>query len=139
AFDSYGNVATGYLETVHFTSSDAFAALPPDHTFLGTDLGVTTVSGLVLETAGAQSVSASDAATPSMIGTQSGIQVSAGSAASLTVAGFPSPTAAGAAGAVTVTARDAFGNVAPTYLGTVTFSSSDPLAALPNTTAFTSA
>jgi len=29
--DAYGNTATGYTGTVHFTSSDAKAALPPRH------------------------------------------------------------------------------------------------------------
>jgi hypothetical protein len=40
ALDPYGNVATGYRGTVHFTSSDAAASLPADYTFTSTDAGV---------------------------------------------------------------------------------------------------
>ena len=32
AYDTYGNVATGYTGTVHFTSSDAQATLPANAT-----------------------------------------------------------------------------------------------------------
>jgi hypothetical protein len=60
-------------------------------------------------------------------------------AASLAVAGFPTPTTAGAAGTFTVTARDASGNTAPGYTGTVHFTSSDTRAVLPGDYAFTAA
>src|SRR5437016_9859462 len=45
ARDAYGNTATGYTGTVHFTSSDAQAALPADYTFTNTDAGVHNISG----------------------------------------------------------------------------------------------
>lgn len=45
--------------------------------------------------------------------------------------GFPTPTTAGAANTFTVTALDASGNTAPSYVGTVHFSSSDANATLP--------
>ena len=35
AVDAYGNVATGYTGTVHFTSSDGQAVLPANYTFIG--------------------------------------------------------------------------------------------------------
>jgi autotransporter-associated beta strand protein len=57
--------------------------------------------------------------------------VAAGPATHLVVAGFPSPQLAGVAGSVTVTARDAGGNTAAGYIGTVRFTSSDPAAGLP--------
>jgi hypothetical protein len=53
-------------------------------------------------------------------------------ATSLAVAGFPSPVTAGTAGTFTVTARDANGNAAPGYTGTVHFTSSDPQAVAGN-------
>jgi hypothetical protein len=37
--DAYGNVATGYTGTVHFTSSDPEAVLPADYTFTAQDAG----------------------------------------------------------------------------------------------------
>jgi streptogramin lyase len=40
ALDAYGNAATGYTGTVHFTSSDPLAQLPADYTFTASDQGV---------------------------------------------------------------------------------------------------
>jgi hypothetical protein len=40
ARDSFGNTATGYTGTVHFTSSDNQATLPTDYTFVSSDGGV---------------------------------------------------------------------------------------------------
>ena len=51
ALDAYGNVATGYTGTVHFTSSDAQAVLPLDYTFTSADGGVHVFSA-TLKTAG---------------------------------------------------------------------------------------
>ena len=56
AYDLYGNIATGYTGTVHFTSSDQQAGLPANYTFTtgtGDDDGVHTFSA-VLKTAGTQ-------------------------------------------------------------------------------------
>ena len=49
--DAFGNMATGYTGTVHFTSSDLQAVLPVDHTFTAADNGVHTFSA-TLKTAG---------------------------------------------------------------------------------------
>jgi len=136
AFDPYGNVATGYVGTVHFSSSDPNATLPPDRAFLPADLGQTTVPGFVLKSSGSRSVSASDTLTPGLTGSQA-VLVIGGAAVSLSATGFPSSVTAGVAGALTVTATDAYGNVAPSYAGTVAFSSTDPQAVLPQNTTFT--
>ena len=61
AKDAYGNVATGYTGTVHFTSSDAAAALPADYAFTAADKGVHTFS-VTFQTAGSQSVTVADTA-----------------------------------------------------------------------------
>ncbi len=42
AYDPYGNVATGYRDTVHFTSSDPLASLPANYTYTSTDSGTHT-------------------------------------------------------------------------------------------------
>ena len=42
AYDAYGNLATGYVGTVHFTSSDPKAVLPANDTFTAADAGVHT-------------------------------------------------------------------------------------------------
>src|SRR5206468_11547102 len=71
------------------------------------------------------------------VGTQANIRVNPADARTLVVAGFPSPTTAGDAHDFTVTARDAYGNVATDFSGTVRFSSGDSKATLPGSYAFT--
>ena len=152
AADAFGNPDPRYHGTVHFASSDAAATLRPDYTFLPTDAGTATFStyfvgsgkiliphpAIVLQTAGTQSVTVTDAA-DSLTGTQSGILVTPGAATSLSVSGLTSPRAAGAAGTVTVIALDDYGNTATGYTGTVHISSSDGAAVLPADHTFTGA
>jgi hypothetical protein len=136
AKDAAGTVATGYRGTVHFTSSDPLAVLPADYTFTAADAGVRAFSytlnpGLVLKTAGSQWVRATDKLVSSIAGVQSGIVVTPLGATTLAVSGLASPRTAGVAGSLTVTARDAYGNTATGYTGTVHFTSSDGAAVLP--------
>jgi hypothetical protein len=138
AKDAFGNIATGYVGTVHFTSTDGQATLPADYAFTSGDAGVHTFS-VTLKTAGSGAVTATDTVTGSITGTQSGISVNGASASVLLVSGFPTSISAGAAGNVTVTAKDAFGNTATGYSGTVHFTSTDGQATLPANYAFTSA
>jgi hypothetical protein len=69
ALDPYGNVATGYAGTVHFTSSDRRATLPADYTFTAADAGAHTFTRLKLRKAGAQTITATDVLTASITGT----------------------------------------------------------------------
>jgi hypothetical protein len=135
AQDAYGNTATGYTGTAHFTSTDADAVLPADYTFRSTDAGVASFNASLV-TAGTQSITATDRTTSTITGTQPGIKVTAAALASLTLAGFPSTTA-GVAHSFTVTATDLFGNAVAGYTGTIHFTSTDPLAALPADYTFT--
>ena len=80
AQDALGNTVTGYVGTVHVTSTDAAAVLPGDYTFLSADNGSHAVSG-TLRTAGTASITATDTVTGSITGSQAGISVSAASAA----------------------------------------------------------
>jgi hypothetical protein len=129
AYDQFGNVATGYLGTVSFSSSDPQFQPPPDYTFTDTDAGTHTFS-TALFTAGTQSLTATDAGN-GLAGTQSGIVVVPANAVTLVVAGYPSPVTVGTVNTFTVTLFDAYGNVATGYTGTVHFSSSDSTANLP--------
>ncbi|MFT3841445.1 MAG: hypothetical protein QM723_30930 [Myxococcaceae bacterium] len=138
AYDPFGNVATGYRGSAHFTSTDGAATLPADYAFTAGDNGAHTFSA-TLRTAGTRALTATDTVTAGITGTQSAITVNPGAAASLTAAGFPSTTVAGASGNITVTLFDAFGNVATGYRGTVRFSSSDAAAVLSANYAFTAA
>jgi hypothetical protein len=136
AQDAYGNTVTSYTGTVTFSSSDPQAQLPSDYTFTPDDNGTHTFPA-ILVTAGLQSITATDTTDDSITGTQTDIEVDPAPASSLVVAGFPSPVNAGTVGVFSVTAYDAYGNIATGYTGTVTFSSSDPAAQLPDDYAFT--
>jgi len=131
-----GTTYTGYLGTVHFTSSDPQAVLPADYTFIAADHGVHTFTAK-LKTAGYQSITATD--TQGVAGAESSILVKAAAASTMTVGGFPSTTTAGVAGSLTVTLNDPYGNIASGYTGTVRFTSSDAQAALPANYTFTAA
>jgi hypothetical protein len=130
ALDSNNNVVTDYQGTVHFTSNDPNASLPGDYTFTTGDNGVHDFS-VTLETAGTKTVTATDTVNSGIGGTAT-LTVTPAAASSFLVQGFPLSTVAGIAHNFKVTARDPYGNVATDYTGTVTFSSSDPQASLPN-------
>src|SRR5262245_6427225 len=84
AVDPYGNVATGYTGTVHFSSSDAAATLPGNYTFTAADGGVQSFYA-ILRTAGPQTVTVTDTQGPVITG-QTVIDV-------LPVAGLAGPAA----------------------------------------------
>ncbi len=130
AKDAGGNTATGYTGTVHFTSSDGAASLPADYTFVAGDNGSHTFNA-TLKTIGSQSITAVDTVTGTITGSQTGIIVTVGPAVSFVVAGYTNPTVAGASHTFTVIAKDAGGNTATGYTGTVHFTSSDGAANLP--------
>jgi hypothetical protein len=134
AHDADGNVATRYAGAVTFSSSDGQAGLPDGYTFTAGDAGTHTFHA-TLKTAGNQAVTAIDAGA-GLTGSAS-VAVSAAAAQTLAVADFPSPTTPGVSQVFTVTARDAFGNTADGYRGTVHITGSDHLAALPANYTFT--
>jgi|GEM_PF-2886366 len=69
AKDAFNNTATGYLGTIHFTSSDGAATLPVDYTFVPADNGSHAFS-VTLNTIGSQSVTARDTANPAIFGSE---------------------------------------------------------------------
>ena len=134
ALDAYGNTATSYRGTVHFTSTDSGAqtSLPDDYTFTAGDAG-THGFPVTLTSAGNRTVTVADgtrtASTP--------VAVEAGGATHLVIAGPDAAVTAGDAFDVTVSVEDAFGNPVPSFAGTVHLTSSDPDASLPADYAFT--
>jgi streptogramin lyase/Ca2+-binding RTX toxin-like protein len=129
AYDKYNNQATSYTGTVHFSSGDAQATLPPDYTFTAADQGMKTFT-VTFRTAGFQTLQASDgAATP--LRASANVAVSAAAAVSFGLVSAGNPITAGTAFAMTVTAYDAFGNVATGYTGTVHFASTNAQETLP--------
>ncbi len=135
AKDPYGNTASGYVGTVHFTSSDAKAVLPANYTFTAADAGMHTFSA-TLKTAGAQSITATDTTTPSLSGAEGGITVKPAAASRFVLTG-PSKVRAGVPFSLTLTVQDAYGNIVTGYTGTVHLSSTDSTALLPANYTFT--
>ncbi len=134
ALDAYGNVATGYTDTVAFTSTDDQSGLPSNYTFTASDAGSHTFT-ITLKTIGSQTVTATDTANSSLHASLS-VTVSNGTASSIQISG-PSTAIAGTSFTETVTAYDASGNVATGYTGTVAFTSTDTQAGLPSHYTFT--
>jgi hypothetical protein len=135
ALDAYGNTATGYTGTVHFTSDDTGTqtSLPADYSFTSTDAGSHPFS-VTLTKAGSRTLSVGD-------GTRNdsaAISVDAGGASHLVIDGPVSAVTAGDPFAVTVSVQDTFGNTVPGFAGTVHLTSSDPDATLPADYTFTS-
>jgi alpha-tubulin suppressor-like RCC1 family protein len=116
AYDSFGNIATGYTGTVTVGSTDGSAAfVPASHTFVSaSDHGAFTFSG-TLKTVGTQTISGLDSVN-SLSATQSGIVVTVGPADHLTLIGGNSLSAAVGTAITTppkVRVFDAFGNPVP--------------------------
>jgi len=132
ALDAYGNTATGYSGTVHFSSSDGAAVLPADATL---SAGVGTFS-VTLKTAGTQSVTATDTITALSPGSR---------AASWSMRPRQDPgrlraqlaTDRRTTGNIRVTAVDAYGNRVHSYLGTSSSPAQMPKAKLPANYTFT--
>jgi hypothetical protein len=74
-YDAYGNVATGYTGTLHFSSDDSVALLPSDWTFTASDAGTRTFQA-TFKTAGTHSLKAADTNNKNLSGTETGIVVS---------------------------------------------------------------
>jgi hypothetical protein len=73
ALDASNNTVTSYSGTIHFTSTDPHAQLPPDSTLVSGSK----IFSATLTTAGSQMITATDTATASITGTSSSIDVAA--------------------------------------------------------------
>jgi hypothetical protein len=118
--DSFGNVATGYLGTLGFTSSDAQAVLPASTSFTSTDAGHKVFS-VTLKTAGAdQTVSVKDGASAFLAATAH-VQVDPNTPAKLAFVDQPTGAKVRAKLAqVSVRITDVYGNLVNTGTPDVT-------------------
>ena len=129
AQDTFGNTATGYTGSINLSSNDPLATFSPtSYHFTAADQGVHAFSGALRTVGLNQSITATDLATATITGTETGIQVNEATGNNLTLSGFPTSTVAGVQHSFTVTVRDQFGNIDTGYAGTVVFTSSDPQA-----------
>ncbi len=120
AKDVYGNMATGYSGTVAITSSDGKAVLPVSAGLID-GVGSFTVT---LETAGSQSINATDTVTNSITGYLA-VTVNPNSGTRLVVTSSGGTQTAGVPFTILVRAVNAYGNTATSYVGTVVFTTSD--------------
>ena len=130
AKDTFGNTVGSYAGTVRLTSTDALAVLPVAYTYVGLDAGQHSFP-VTLKTAGAWTVTATDAAAISGSATFT-VAPAAASSCDLAIIGKTATQVA-----LRVKALDPFSNLASGYRGTVSLSSSDPAAQLPLPTAYT--
>jgi hypothetical protein len=137
ALDAFGNVATGYTGTIHFSSTDGAASLPADFTFLPGNQGREQFD-VILRTAGSREVRVEDVSDPALAAVRT-VQVTPHFVESLSLRAQAGPHEAGATFSVEVVALDAFGNVATGYDSSVSFTSSDLRASLPGAYTFTPA
>jgi hypothetical protein len=131
--DLYDNIATGYRGTVKFTTNDTHAApytpiLPANYTFLAADNGTKTFSNATtLFTAGARTLTVTDATTPAITATAN-VALDPASATAASLSG-PASASAGSDFTLTVAMRDLYDNIATGYRGTIKFTTNDSHAA----------
>ncbi len=125
ALDSNGNLVANYSGTPIVSSSDTSAILPPDSD-LNSGSGTRTI---ILKTSGNQTITVNDG---NLTVTSPMIAVTSAQASSLSFLATPTSATAGAPFTYSITARDAFGNLAIGYGGTLNITSSDSKASLPS-------
>jgi hypothetical protein len=130
ARDSLGFVATGYSGTLHFTSTDRSAVLPPDYTFTpSVDSGRKTFP-VTFQTGGTWDLVVQDVSNANLRASASNIPVRGAAATHLEIANLPLQTFRGRPLSFQVLALDADGNPG-SVRGNLAFTSSDSGASLP--------
>jgi hypothetical protein len=136
ALDAGGGVDYQYAGTVHFTSSDDVAILPPDYTFGPADGGQHTFQVTFRQQA-IQTLKVSDIAKPAVTG-QGETRVGNATTQTLSV-DLPNGARYREPATIVVTAIDNLGRTDPGYRGSVHFTSTDNIATLPGDYQFTAA
>ncbi|MFO0955996.1 MAG: MBG domain-containing protein [Isosphaeraceae bacterium] len=134
AVDDYNNPIPRYTGTVTLTSDDPQARSLGSYAYQASDQGTHTFS-VALNTAGARTVTAADGAASGA----ATATVAPAPAAGLAIAPASAGATAGVPLAVTVSALDAYGNIVPTYTGTVILGAGDLLATTPADYSFSAA
>ena len=134
ALDASNNVAAKYAGTVQVTSTDLQAVLSPPKSTLVNGIGTFSAT---MNTAGGQTITATDTVAAAIRGTSASIDVSASLGPHFSVTA-PANDTAGSSFNFTITALDGANDVLPSYSGTVSFTSSDSQASLPVNSTLTS-
>lgn len=131
--DTYGNLATNFHGRIFIASTDPNAIVPEFVDFTAANHGVLSFS-VEWRTSGSRQLTF----TGNGITASASTTVTAASAAEIDVSAAAT-IRAGDPMALTLTMRDAFGNIATTFHGPVTFLSTDPRATLPAGVSFSTA
>jgi len=134
ALDASNNVAAKYAGTVQVTSTDLQAVLSPPKSTLVNGMGTFSAT---MNTAGGQTITATDTVAAAIRGTSASIDVSASLGPHFSVTA-PANDTAGSSFNFTIRALDGANDVLPSYSGTVSFTSSDSQASLPVNSTLTS-
>ena len=137
AVDAFGNTASGYHGTLLVSTDDAGASYPLTQRFFPNVAGVSSAGPIVFQNAGAHTLTVADANAGGLQPATVPVQVSAGVLGSWQVSVDSPNVMAGVPVPVNVTVLDPFGNVLPSYRGTLALSSTDPNAVLPAPHPFT--
>jgi hypothetical protein len=130
-----GKPAPGFRGTLHITSTDTHATLPPDQTFTAGDAGVKQIS-VTLATAGPSALIATEVTGKAAIAGSATLTVRPAAAQGYQLSTLPATAVAGESLLLTVTVLDRFGNVATSYNGQMRMGSSDGTDVLPAAGAF---
>ena len=119
AKDPYGNTAGSgpdqYEGTVDLTSTDGrVGGLPSSYLFTALDAGSHIFTAVVLETAGNQTITATDSVTSSVDGTSPAVDVIPTAASQVAITSAPLTLVAGSTGQLTVQLEDPYGNTGAT-------------------------
>ena len=133
AFDAYTNVANSYSGTVHFSTNDSQAVLPPNSALTN---GMGTFPA-TLKTIANATITATDTTAASLTGNSSMISVVSNAVTHILIATMGSATSR-APISLEVKALDAADNISAGYAGKVHFTSTDGKAILPADTALPS-
>jgi hypothetical protein len=132
--DAFNNIATGYMGTVHFTSTDGAAVLPADYSFTAGDAGQRTFSTVELRTAGNPSLTVTDTVTAALTATAP-VTVDAGAPSQLVFSTQPANVNVRSTLTASVRLQDAYGNdtTATSPMVAVSLSGGNPAATLSGT------
>lgn len=108
--DAQNAIAANYTGTVHFTSNDPQATLPPDYTFTAMDAGVHTFSGVLLRTVGTRTITATFDSGPGPTNTTAIVQAAVPSALAFVQQPLDGTVRSSLMPPVSVAINDAFGN-----------------------------
>jgi hypothetical protein len=132
--DSSNALTTGAHDNITLTVSGPNAYAASYNAQASGGMATFNLSAVTLTTAGSYTYTATSGG---LSQAQAGQTVSAAAIAGFAVTGFNNPAQAAAASSFTVKAVDPFNNTVPNFLGTIAFTSSDPLAILPASYTFT--